>query len=602
MGNRFDRHPLHPGWALAFTLAYVAFAYLALAYTQDSAGIAHVWPSSGIAVAGLLVLRGRGRALLMAGVALGSLAANTSFGTPFATAAWFTLANLLEAFVAARIACTGDARCLSFDRPQWVARYAIAAVLATILSSCVAVSMAGRFASLEFMFSWFATVLLGILLVGPATIYVVRFFADRTERATMDRGTSMRLLGVVACAAAFSAITFGQNEYPLLFLPFAVVGFATFMLGVGGALVATIAIATIGSIYSSFGSGPVTFIDGAVEQTFFFQFYLLVLLVSALPTASMVADRRRRTREVQDSRDLLEAAAEIAHVGHWRYDLSTRSLQWSDEMYRIYGIAQDTPVSIDTAVKACDPHDAVRISELLDQAALTLRPFDFDVRIMRPDGSARHVSGRGHVESEGTRATALFGVLVDVTEREELMEQLRAARAVAEEEARQATRAAETDPLTGVANRRKAMNFLSALRRRAEQGDMGFAIVLIDADHFKSINDGFGHAVGDEVLKRIAQACSDCLRPTDLFARFGGEEFLAILPGAGAEQARTVAERLRERVAAIRLDESGLEEISISLGVALWREGADETWLLQAADTALYEAKAAGRNRFAMAA
>ena len=158
---------------------------------------------------------------------------------------------------------------------------------------------------------------------------------------------------------------------------------------------------------------------------------------------------------------------------------------------------------------------------------------------------------------------------------------------------------ASIDALTGVANRgsieRLGADAIAHARRTGE----GFTALTFDIDHFKRVNDGFGHLTGDQVLAHIAHACQGALRQFDLLGRTGGEEFLALLPNTRLEQAHAIAERLRAAVCAI--DFSHLAEglaMSISVGMAeLAADDADLKALMHRADNALYRAKAEGRNR-----
>jgi two-component system, cell cycle response regulator len=158
-----------------------------------------------------------------------------------------------------------------------------------------------------------------------------------------------------------------------------------------------------------------------------------------------------------------------------------------------------------------------------------------------------------------------------------------------------------TDALTGLYNRRYLEVHLDALLARAAEGAMGPALLLLDIDWFKRVNDTHGHAAGDEVLRVVTQRVSHHVRSFDLFARYGGEEFVVLLPETDRRVAETVAERLRTVVAEqpVVLAESRIEiPITISIGLAL-TEGTNETSasLIRRADEALYAAKAAGRNR-----
>lgn len=151
------------------------------------------------------------------------------------------------------------------------------------------------------------------------------------------------------------------------------------------------------------------------------------------------------------------------------------------------------------------------------------------------------------------------------------------------------------DELTGAYNRRYLMEALVREQSRAERSGMPLAVCLIDLDHFKGINDGFGHAAGDGVLKDFARLVPQELRAVDVHGRFGGEEFLIILPGADTEGAQACAERVRARTEATAFP--GVPRVTVTVGVATYARKEPVSALLARADKALYEGKSAGRNK-----
>lgn len=164
-------------------------------------------------------------------------------------------------------------------------------------------------------------------------------------------------------------------------------------------------------------------------------------------------------------------------------------------------------------------------------------------------------------------------------------------------------RHAVTDELTGVSNRRHVIEFGRREFERHRRLDAPLSIVMLDVDHFKRVNDRFGHAAGDEVLRLVARTCGEGVRAIDAFGRWGGEEFCIVLPGARAETARRIAERIRETVEELPFgDILAGGSVTVSLGLAevgpLHRSLDD---LLSDADQALYAAKRAGRNRVLLA-
>lgn len=164
-------------------------------------------------------------------------------------------------------------------------------------------------------------------------------------------------------------------------------------------------------------------------------------------------------------------------------------------------------------------------------------------------------------------------------------------------QARHLQNLASTDELTGLANRRALMAYATDAVGRAHRDEVALAVLMIDIDHFKHINDSHGHAVGDQVLRHASRVLASGLRERDLLGRVGGEEFVAVLPRATLAQARQVAERMRSAIDATRLiGPSGEVRFTVSIGVAGARTAESASALLERADAALYLAKNGGRN------
>mgnify|MGYP001180854971 CR=1 FL=1 len=154
------------------------------------------------------------------------------------------------------------------------------------------------------------------------------------------------------------------------------------------------------------------------------------------------------------------------------------------------------------------------------------------------------------------------------------------------------------DELTGAYNRRYIMDLLAHEQARAERSGEPFAVALVDLDHFKGINDRYGHVAGDKVLQAFVDTCMARLRVVDCLARYGGEEFLLLMPRTHLPEAELIAERIRKAVEYLRLDEIDPDlRLSISVGVAVARRGERPVRLIERADAALYRAKSSGRNR-----
>lgn len=169
---------------------------------------------------------------------------------------------------------------------------------------------------------------------------------------------------------------------------------------------------------------------------------------------------------------------------------------------------------------------------------------------------------------------------------------------------------ASTDPLTRTYNRRVFLRWCERERDRNHKTGAPFSILMVDIDHFKAINDDYGHQVGDEALCAAVEHMQNAIRGIDVLGRWGGEEFAALLPGANADAAVLVAERLRANVARLRLPEpegqqkrtEGAIKMTVSVGIATYSRDEDNLQqMIKRADLALYEAKAEGRNRVVVA-
>jgi diguanylate cyclase (GGDEF)-like protein/PAS domain S-box-containing protein len=179
---------------------------------------------------------------------------------------------------------------------------------------------------------------------------------------------------------------------------------------------------------------------------------------------------------------------------------------------------------------------------------------------------------------------AFIVAFVDVTEQKEVEERLR--------------EVAIRDPLTGIFNRRHFFEVAQQLREMSIRHEWPLSVAVLDADHFKAINDAHGHAAGDEALRGLVRAARKNLRASDVLARYGGEEFVLLMPQTGLDEATRAAERMRAAVAEEKVVYEGREiALTVSIGVAT--RAADESVeaLLNRADAALYRAKDAGRNR-----
>jgi len=282
-----------------------------------------------------------------------------------------------------------------------------------------------------------------------------------------------------------------------------------------------------------------------------------------------------------------ENAFAHAPIGMALVDMAGRFLRVNDAFCRITGYTADQ-VSARSLSELEDPHDvdvdAHQILELLDGHILT---YQIEKRYRHSWGHLVWVLlSVSLVRDDEGRPLHLIAQLQDISERKELEGRLE--------------HLVDHDFLTGLYNGRRFEQALALETKSAARYGGGGAVLLLDLDHFKDVNDQFGHKVGDDLLKTVAAALRGRIRETDIAARLGGDEFGIILPQVDTQQAEVVADGI---VKALRRQTAILAEhqipVTASVGVALF-DGLTNIEILAAADVAMYEAKEAGRDRFAL--
>ena len=592
---RLGDSPLGP---TVLGIAYFAFAVVSLLATRGAHGIAAIWPPSGILLATLLIVRRRSVWRFAIAALVASFAANFLTGADLYVSVGFTAANGLEAVVAALLLRRRSGRRVSFVDPAGLAAFFLASLVAALVSAGVAACIAPQ-AGRAFILSWFSTVWLGMLLVTPLLLALFELLVS--ARQAVARRDVLNLIAIIICTAIAAGATFSQTQFPMLFVPMMVIVVAVLRGGMLGGIISMIVVAAIGSLALGWDSGPIFLIRGSHgSRLLFFQFYLLSLFVSALPMATLLAARDRLRVNLSERIRLLDQAEAAAHIGHWRVNSVNQTIFWSPQVFRMHGLPEDRPPSLEQAIGLYHPDDRAVVSQVVTEALSSGQPFAFEARIVRPDGAIRHVATQGERDYSSTDdAIGLFGLIRDVTEQIEARKVLQDARDAANRSAERAMALASTDALTGLANRRRIVEYLDATLSDVADGDAALSVVLFDIDHFKAVNDRYGHDVGDEVLKRVAASAIEGLRSTDLIGRYGGEEFVIILPRTDADTALQIAERVRSRIEASR---GGAQpKVTVSLGVATTQGDDTGHVILKRADVALYAAKDAGRNRLRLA-
>jgi diguanylate cyclase (GGDEF)-like protein len=314
-------------------------------------------------------------------------------------------------------------------------------------------------------------------------------------------------------------------------------------------------------------------------------------------------DSKRSEREFQDLLRRLELALDASQIGVWQHDLEKHEISWDTQMHRLYQTGRKSGL-VATVVwsDAIHPDDRERAEREFSDAVARRGQYNSEFRIVWPDGDVRYIRSRAHFYVSEEGAPSFIGAEWDVTADVRLNAEAARQRAVAEARAlaleQSAARieyAAEHDYLTGLPNRRLFDKRLAQLSEDPAVSTL--AVLHLDLDEFKQINDGYGHEAGDSVLKAAAMRIEAALPDGSVAARIGGDEFVIILINFGSvdvlrQIARDVQRRLRKK---IRFG-ADLLQSGASIGIS-WCADRSESNLLAESDIALYQAKASGRDR-----
>lgn len=302
-----------------------------------------------------------------------------------------------------------------------------------------------------------------------------------------------------------------------------------------------------------------------------------------------VLDQARRTAEHRLAQErAFRFLVEQAPVGFFKTNRQGELLYINPHCASLLGYTQEEAMREIVSVRElyADGTDRDRfLEELLAHGEVRNRKMQF----LKRCGETFWISMTARLREDTTAGGAgdleLEGFLVDVTKEVEERESL--------------VQMAERDPLTGAGNRRAFDTAAEAVAERAHATGQQVALIVFDVDHFKAINDTYGHDAGDALLRQIAELGRYRLREGDLFARLGGDEFAVLLPGTSHEAATRLAERLRADVRGMPLPGPVPEPPTLSLGIAVRAGGEVQIpALFKAADSAMYEAKQAGRDRW----
>ncbi|WP_426234815.1 sensor domain-containing diguanylate cyclase [Pseudomonas sp. TWP3-2] len=296
---------------------------------------------------------------------------------------------------------------------------------------------------------------------------------------------------------------------------------------------------------------------------------------------------RKRVHEALAARDVLLKKLS-AHVpgGIYQFKMEFDGrfsvIYASDGIREIYELEPDVLLFDAEAIfTRIHPQDTVRVRSSIRTSAANLSPWREEYRVQLPSRGLRWVRGEATPEELPGGGVLWHGYISDISDLKRVEEELRAL--------------SVTDSLTGIHNRRYFQERLTTEMARVERGGGELSVIMLDIDHFKRINDQYGHAVGDRVLQAVCERIGHRLRRTDVFCRLGGEEFMVLCPDIDGEHAYMLAVELWQGLRSEPVDVVGV--VTASFGIASWRVGEGADALLLRADSGVYAAKQHGRDR-----
>ncbi len=398
---------------MALAAAYVAAALIGFLAAPIHHAVSSAWPPAGIAVAALVLFGRR----LWPGILLGAFVANLLAAVALPAALVIAGGNTLEALTALWMLQRAGFR-PSMDRLRDVLALGIAAILASIPAASIGVftlAMAGSdpYGGLDLLWLlWFTGDAIGIAVVAPLALTWLS--GPRLKLTTGIIEPTLLVLGL----GVLTGLVVGRAS-PFVYPVFPLAGLAAYRLGPRGAAVANVTVGAVAAFFTIQGVGSFVAASASPGQNLFlFQAFVALLSITTLSSAAVLTERRNAEADLRESQAHLTEAQTMAQVGSWRWEPANNRVEWSDELYHIYGLDRATfPATIEGYLDRVHPEDRERVGATVRTALERRSTFQLDERIVRPDGSVRVLETRGKVlaASQG-RGVTMIGVCQDVTD------------------------------------------------------------------------------------------------------------------------------------------------------------------------------------------
>lgn len=585
------------GWVVFTVLGMIAVG---------SEHLPAIWFAEAVTVVAFLESRRKRWPVLIAFLMPVKFLTLTFMGMPTYLALIWTVTSLLEAVIVASISLRilGGRGRNPTEIHQLIGLWGSAIIGVTI--ACLLGELLQPEAIFEMTRWWYAAKLIGLM----SSVQFLRFALCNYRRGNglpslLGHGeffgwlivtAGIAWLGVTLHWAALtlliSSVVFGSIRFGPIFAPAAVItaGIVPFMADILGK-----------GIMPTQG-------EKEILALFVLQLVMIIMLCTALPISAIMTKQAElkekliaRNARLHDNVTILGLAEQLAGIGRYRIGLKDGEQNWSPTMLELHGLPRELAPDPGDLTRVL-PDKGERLFHELEANKADPLPYTFDYHAKPLDGPERilRMSMLNEFDREGERV-AVFGVAIDVTDQVRREEALDLARGRAVRLAAEAQKIANTDVLTGLPNRRCTFARLDAMIDRAHNSSRALAAIMFDIDHFKQVNDTYGHQVGDNVLIKVAELARSQTRSEDVVGRIGGEEFVWLLPGVPPKEVSRLAERLRQAIEKGTRD-SEHPHVTASIGMAMFTPNDTVETLLARADAALYEAKDGGRNQVKRAA
>ena len=581
------RHPVSAIFFLA--LAYLLSGRLGLAIPYVGSNITLIWLPTGLAVAALM----RWGIGCWPGVMLGAVLTNLSIGSGLALSICIAVGNTLAPLLAVKILQVTRFH-TDFDRQRDFFLFVLAALLGMLLSATGGVLSLQHFGVLpsellgKAWLTWWLGDAVGVLLIAP---FLLSLTHERTREMLKRRrellGWSALLLLICGAVFFFNDGTDGRS-FPLAFLPVPLLVWTTLRFGITGASLSVLVLSVIAALATATGHGPFKQPDPQQGLILLWSYVVTLSLVGMIINA-LQSERQAMLRQLSEKEALLRAIVETEPECVKLISPEGRMLQMNQAGLDMLEADSIDQLSGHTLSEMVLPEYREAFNKLT-QEVFSGGSGILELEMHALKGTRRWVETHAvPMRDADGRITALLSITRDITKRKQAEAQVHML--------------AFFDPLTGLPNRRLLLDRIDHALASCRRTHAYAALIFIDLDHFKNLNDTQGHGVGDRLLMEVARRLELCVRECDTVARLGGDEFVLLLEGLAQEkvQAAIEAEHIAEKITDTLSRPYLLNELESystpSMGICLFSGQDDDVGeLLKRADMAMYQAKNAGRN------